>query len=93
MLLACTVLIGVAVCVWAGAIGTRSWLVASTEPDQKLEYREDVMKPNLTRVFKEGNSGLFSYCVNGYTVHKKTLVVNEYSEFVKKFFSSISMGR
>jgi len=72
MLLVCTVLIGVAVCIWSVAIGTNNWLTASTTSKQKLVLPSGDYTPNITKVFQAGNSGLFSYCVNGYTHPKDT---------------------
>ncbi|XP_011497772.1 PREDICTED: transmembrane protein 114 isoform X2 [Ceratosolen solmsi marchali] len=65
ILLFCTILVGLLVCVWAVSIATDHWLVAYTSPNEKIVVGESGAR-NGTRIFLNGHSGLFRTCSYGY---------------------------
>lgn len=64
-LLACTILVGLSICVWAVSIGTDYWLTARTPVDRQIVVGEVGMH-NGTKIFSGGNVGLFRCCTYGY---------------------------
>ncbi|XP_008215778.1 uncharacterized protein LOC100124120 [Nasonia vitripennis] len=64
-LLACTILVGLSICVWAVSIGTDYWLTARTPVDRQIVIGEVGMH-NGTKIFLGGHVGLFRCCTYGY---------------------------
>lgn len=62
ILLGCTILVGLSVCIWAVAIGTDHWFTVQSPSDQGLPLG-DAGKAGRRLVYK--NVGLWRACVAG----------------------------
>ncbi|XP_058797732.1 uncharacterized protein LOC131667963 [Phymastichus coffea] len=78
ILLGCTVLLGLSVCVWAVSIGTDHWLTALPPVDQDIIVSQSTR--NGTKHFEGGHSGLFKACTYGYIDHRNGSEKTPYRE-------------
>ncbi|XP_014236627.1 uncharacterized protein LOC106658944 [Trichogramma pretiosum] len=65
ILFGCTILVGIAVCIWSVSIATSHWIEARS-PDNKGLVIGDQNSPNGTKLFFTGHAGLLSSCTTGF---------------------------
>ncbi|XP_014211810.1 uncharacterized protein LOC106641800 isoform X2 [Copidosoma floridanum] len=76
MLLGCTVLVGLSICLWGVAIGTNHWLEARVPEDGRQIVVEEIGVHR--KIFQAGNSGLFRVCTRGFRQENVNASVRPY---------------